>query len=101
MTKLSIPVGLFATLVLACLTSVPVAETAELPSYELTGFPISPHQFSVLGSSNVKEQSLSPSLAIGGMPPFPHQIAVLTPRPKRIQELAATNQIARDSFSTR
>jgi hypothetical protein len=38
MTKLSIPVGLFATLVLACLTSVPVAETAELPSYELTGF---------------------------------------------------------------
>jgi hypothetical protein len=29
----------------------------ELPSYEAMGFPITPHQISVLGSAKVKEQS--------------------------------------------
>ena len=38
------------------------ASAAELPSYELTGFPISPHQISVMGSANVQEQSPSSSL---------------------------------------
>ena len=47
------------------------ATAAELPSYELTGFPISPHQFSVVGSANVKEQSPSSSLAMAGMPASP------------------------------
>jgi len=56
------------------------ASAAELPSYELTGFPITPHQFSVVGSANVKEQSPSPSLTVAGMPASPHQVAVLTPR---------------------
>ena len=66
-----------------------VAKAAELPSYELMGFPISPHQFSVLGSANIKEQSPSPSLTMAGMPASPHQVAVLTPRPKIAEELAA------------
>ena len=34
------------------------------PSYELAGFPISPHQWSVVGSANIKEQSPSPSLTM-------------------------------------
>ena len=38
------------------------ASAAELPSYEPTGFPISPHQISVMGSANVQEQSPSSSL---------------------------------------
>jgi hypothetical protein len=75
------------------------ASAAELPSYELTGFPINPHQFSVVGSANVKEQSPSSSLAM--MPASPHQVAVLTPRARPSEELAATNPIAAASFSNR
>jgi hypothetical protein len=36
-----------------------IASATELPSYEATGFPITPHQISVLGSAKVKEQSPS------------------------------------------
>jgi hypothetical protein len=35
------------------------ASATELPSYEAMGFPITPHQISVLGSAKVKEQSPS------------------------------------------
>ena len=52
-----------------------------VPTYEVMGFPITPHQFSVVGSAHVEEQSPSPSLVMAGMPASPHQIAVLTPRP--------------------
>ena len=65
------------------------AGAAELPSYELMGFPISPHQFSVLGSASIEEQSPRPSLTMAGMPASPHQVSVLTPRPRTADELAA------------
>ena len=55
------------------------AAAAELPTFELMGFPISSHQVAVLGSANVKEQSAAPRLTFFGMPASPHQIAVLTP----------------------
>jgi hypothetical protein len=55
----------------------------ELPQYEVAGFPISPHQISVLGSGDVQEQSPSPSLTLNGMPASPHQIAVIGPRSKQ------------------
>jgi hypothetical protein len=55
------------------------ARAAELPTYELMGFPISPHQFSVLGSARVEERSPVPTLTLNGMPASPHQVAVLTP----------------------
>jgi hypothetical protein len=74
------------------------AEATELPSYELMGFPISPHQISVVGSANVKEQSPSTSLAIAGMPASPHQVAVLTPHPRPTEELVTNETV---SFSTR
>ena len=67
------------------------ASAAELPSYELAGFPISPHQWSVVGSANIKEQSPSPSLTMAGMPASPHQVAVLTPRRRPTEELAGNN----------
>jgi hypothetical protein len=58
-----------------------IASAQEFPSYELSGFPISPHQVTVMGAtSNLKEQSPSTSLTVGGMPTSPHQIVVLTPR---------------------
>jgi hypothetical protein len=65
-----------------------VAKATELPSYELMGFPISWHQFSVLGSTNIKERSASPSLTMAGMPASPHQVSVLTRRPRITEELA-------------
>ena len=55
------------------------AEAAELPTFELMGFPISPHQLSVVGSAHVEERSPVPTLTLRGMPASPHQVAVLTP----------------------
>ena len=60
-----------------------VGSGGELPQYEVAGFPISPHQISVLGSGDVQEQSLSPTLTLNGMPASPHQIAVIGPRSKQ------------------
>jgi hypothetical protein len=53
------------------------AFAAELPSYEATGFPISPAQVSVLGAANVQEQS---PVATSTLTPV--QLSVLTPRTK-------------------
>jgi hypothetical protein len=77
------------------------ATAVELPSYEVMGFPITPHQFSVVGSAHVEEQSPSPSLMMAGMPASPHQVAVLTQRPRRVEALSATNPMGTVSFSTR
>jgi hypothetical protein len=63
----------------------------KLPSFELTGFPISPHQVALLGGANVEEQSATPTLVLGGMPASPHQIAVLTPRRKKVEIAAASS----------
>jgi len=54
--------------------------TAELPTYEVTGFPISPVQIQVVGASNVQAQSPTPSLTLDGMPASLHQVSVLMPR---------------------
>lgn len=65
-----------------------IAKATELPSYELIGLPIAPHQLSVVGPANVKERSPSPSLTMAGMPASPHQISVLTRRPRTTEEVA-------------
>ena len=59
---------------------MPDRAATAVPSYEVMGFPITPHQISIVGSAHVEEQSPSPSLVKAGMPASPHQIAVLTPR---------------------
>jgi hypothetical protein len=75
-----------------------VATAAELPTYELLGFPISPHQFSVVGSANIKEWSPIASLTLGGMPASPHQLAVLTPRPGMTEQQVA-DKLTQAGFS--
>ncbi len=65
----------------AATIAVTGARAAELPSFELTGFPITGHQVAVMGAANIREQSPKSTLVYGGMPASPHQIAVLTPRP--------------------
>jgi hypothetical protein len=57
------------------------ASAGELPQYEVAGFPISPHQVSVRGSSGVQEQSPTPTLTLNGMPASPHRLAVIRARP--------------------
>ena len=59
------------------------ASAGGLPQYEVAGFPITPHQISVLGSRSIEEQSPTPTLTLNGMPTSPHQIAVIGPRTKR------------------
>jgi hypothetical protein len=54
------------------------ATAAELPSYDVVGFSITPHQ--LLGPANVQERAPAAALTLAGMPASPHQIAVLTPR---------------------
>jgi hypothetical protein len=65
------------------------ATAAELPTFEVLGFPITPHQVAVIGGANVQEQSPTPSLTRGGMPASPHQVAVLTPRAGMTAKAAA------------
>jgi hypothetical protein len=65
------------------------AGAAELPTFGLTGFPITPHQVAVVGGTGVQEQAPIPALTFGGMPASPHQIAVLTPRPSVTAKAAA------------
>jgi hypothetical protein len=53
---------------------------AELPTYEVSSFPATPHQLSVMGSAGVQEQTATPTLTRNAMPASPHQLDVLTPR---------------------
>ena len=57
------------------------ATAGELPTYDFAGFPITPLQMSVLGSSSeIRERTAAPTLMRDGMPASPHQIAVLSHR---------------------
>jgi hypothetical protein len=58
----------------------PGASAGELPRYEVTGFPISPLQMSVLNSRSVQEESPTPEVTLRGMPVSPHQVAVISAR---------------------
>jgi len=79
---------LFATAATGMLLLSGIASAQEFPLYELSGFPISPCQISVMGATgNLKEQSPSTLLTVWGMPASPLQIAVLTPRQRAPEEL--------------
>ena len=56
------------------------AVAAELPTFEVSSFPATPVQVSVMGSAGVQEQAATPPLTRDGMPASPAQLAVLTPR---------------------
>ena len=72
------------------------ASAGDLPQYEVTGFPISPLQSSVLGSASVQKQSLTSALTIDGMPASLHQIAVISPR----TEQQVANKLNTEALST-
>src|ERR1700751_1650528 len=74
------------------------AIAAELPTYEVMGFPITRHQVAVLGGSGVQQRAPTPALMFGGMPASPSQVIVLTPRPK-VAEGAAPAMVTTVGFS--
>jgi hypothetical protein len=47
------------------------------PTFERSGYPLTPHQLQVLGSDRVQEQEPSATLTQDGMPASPHQLTVL------------------------
>lgn len=55
---------------------------ADLPGFEVTGFPISPVQAQLLGAANIEEQG-SGAVGTSGGAASPHQVSVLSPRPRQ------------------
>jgi hypothetical protein len=76
------------------------AVAAELPTFEVMGFPITSLQVALMGGSGVEEQSPSPTLTSAGMPASPHQVTVLTPRPK-VAEGAVPAELTTVGFSAK
>jgi hypothetical protein len=83
---------LFLVAVIATALDGANAAAAELPIYELMGFPITPHQLVVVGPANVQEQAPFATLTLAGMPASAHQIAVLTPRQRPIEHTASSGE---------
>jgi hypothetical protein len=77
--KIFLSIALIAAMAAVLLDGTGAA-AAELPTFELTGFPITRHQVAVLGAAHVQERSPTPTLTVGDMPASPHQVRVLTPR---------------------
>jgi hypothetical protein len=78
---------LFAMATTGTLLLSGIASAREFPVYELSGFPISPDEISIMGATvNLKEQSPGTSLTMDGMPASPVQILVLTPHQRAPEE---------------
>ena len=56
------------------------AAAAELPAFEVSSFPATPVQLSVIGAAGAQEQAATPTLTRDGMPASPLQLTVLAPR---------------------
>jgi hypothetical protein len=76
---------LLATTVLAAALLEGAAVVAgELPTFEVSSFPATPLQVSVMGSAGVQQQAATPTLTRNAMPASPVQLSVLTPRHKTV-----------------
>jgi hypothetical protein len=76
--------SLVATVAVMLSGAAAAAAAAELPAYEIMGFPLTQHQLTALNASPdlIQERPPAADLTIAGMPTSPAQIAVLAPRPK-------------------
>ena len=72
------PLLVTAVLAFAVLENA-AAGAGELPTFEVSSFPATPLQVSVMGSAGVQEQAATPMLTRNNMPASPHQLSVLTP----------------------
>ena len=76
----------------AMIANSSAAFAGELPSYEVTSFPISATQVQVLGGAGVEEQSAAPAMIVAGMPASPAQVSVLSPRVKRLASAVTASE---------
>jgi hypothetical protein len=76
----------------AMIASSAGAFAGELPSYEVSSFPISATQVQVLGGAGVEEQSTAPAMVVAGMPASPAQVSVLSPRVKRLASAGSESE---------
>jgi hypothetical protein len=76
----------------AMIASSAAAFAGELPSYEVSSFPISATQVQVLGGAGVEEQSAAPAMIVAGMPASPAQMSVLSPRVKRLASVNSDSE---------
>jgi hypothetical protein len=72
------------------------AFAGELPSYEVTGFPISPVQLRLLGPANVQERSPAPTVTA-----TPHQVHALTAQPGETTGTIAPTRTGTTGFAAR
>ena len=75
-------VARIATAVLMLSTSGVLA--ADLPAYEVMGFPVTQHQLAAVNSAYVQKSSRVATLTLAGMPASPVQILILTPRSEQV-----------------
>jgi len=68
----------------ALMLSTSGALAADLPTYEVMGFPATQHQLAAVNSAYVQESSPASTLTRAGMPASPVQILILTPRSERV-----------------
>ena len=68
------------------------APAAELPTYEVTGFPMTPLQESALGAAGVREQAPTTAPELAGLPATSLQMAVLSHRGGRATVGSASAQ---------
>ena len=68
----------------ALLLSTAGVLAADLPTYEVLGFPVTQHQLAAVNSAYVQESSPVATLTLAGMPASPAQIMILTPRSKQV-----------------
>ena len=66
------------------------------PQYEVTGFPITPLQMSVVRPGVIQEEPQAPALTVDGMPATLHQIAVI--RGQQITHKLKTDTTAHQHF---
>ena len=74
------------TVLAALIVSRTGVAAAELPTYEIAGFPATPHQMTVLEAAGVEERAGAPIPTVAGAPFSPHQIAVMTQHQKSNSE---------------
>ena len=80
-TEREMTVSILQQVLIAALTAFALgaadASAGQPPQYEVTGFPISPLQMSVVRTDGMQEQPPIAALTLDGMPASPYQIAVI------------------------
>jgi hypothetical protein len=68
----------------ALLLSTAGVLAADLPTYEVMGFPATQHQLAAVNTAYVQESAPVPTLTLAGMPASPAQILILRPRSEQV-----------------